>query len=370
MTCRAHLLLALVLCVACTERKGSVVKDRALQKFARLQQLEVSTREARAADSAFFKAHGWFAPTTHERDAGEVLNPLTPWTGTKTSTITALTLTPRVLAALDRKDWSTANVPELDAERDYRWLTALAKYDHWDLSKAPQLSSEGPYHPDSSPIPNLVNVVSWVKLRIRKAKRDGDVEVARAEIHQLARILASTELFINVMIAGAVFDLERYLDPSPGEREAHRVGRLLMALKASTAPFADPKVVADFFAHLDEPLACAAAREALWHHYIYRPLLEPQYPDAYRALGTVIADRRQCQWSYLREAWEVRNTTGRFVDPFAKVRTDQRVFLQARKELSAVLPGVDWGNDPDDLALAILGETFDGAYQGYEPKAP
>lgn len=346
---RARILaLTMLSSLGCTQSKDSGIRGSAEAAIQRSQTKAAQERTRVAQNSALLAELGTFGPSPSDRDGGAVLNDLVPYSPAGTST-PALALPAKLLEQLRREDWLTS--PEIASDNlDYRWLTELGGYDHWNLWNAPRVKGTGPYGFTEATLPNFLVFPSWAKLRLREGQRRGELEVARAEIRHLARILASTELMIGVVVAAKLVDLvDRKDTTTPIVREQ------ILSLEQQASLTAEPKLLEGFLSKLDAPVACAAANESLWISYMLRPLVESRFLASYKIMDQAIQQKGPCRWEPLRTAWAERATKGRFVDNFAALPSNPALLRAARQqvlELSHDPRAADAG--PEELGLLLL----------------
>jgi len=186
-------------------------------------------------------------------------------------------------------DWPRA-VTEADLEGlDFSWMTQLHQYDHWNIM------AEGPLREDRTkdfyraPIPNFVEMLHWVKLRLARALRVHDHEQASADIHQLVALLRSMGLVIADMIAVQMLQLERAalegVAPSlvySSEELGHerRVGRSAMYFLQPGVKEATMRKAMECNPHFK----CAALAEGLGSHVTLAPFSDAQTLGAVKSM--------------------------------------------------------------------------------------
>ncbi|HEY2031502.1 MAG TPA: hypothetical protein VGH20_20060 [Myxococcales bacterium] len=98
-------------------------------------------------------------------------------------------------------DW-ISKVTDADlAGRDFSWMAALGKFDHWSLLGAGRLRDYADNDVLHGPIPNYSSLVGWAKLRYALALRQGDAAAASLEVRHLADLIRSQGILIGEMVA-------------------------------------------------------------------------------------------------------------------------------------------------------------------------
>ncbi|MEW6434957.1 MAG: hypothetical protein AB1730_25940 [Myxococcota bacterium] len=92
---------------------------------------------------------------------------------------------------------------------DFSWMQEIAQFDHWSLSAQGPLSNVDTIDHFTAPLPNYVTMQNWVRLRLVKARDEGDLSQASLEIHHLGDLIASSGTLIGEMIRAAFFNIER-----------------------------------------------------------------------------------------------------------------------------------------------------------------
>lgn len=352
---RARMLaLTMLCCLGCTQRKDSGIRGSAAAAIQQAQR-RVAQDRARVDQNGLLLAElGLFGPSAAQRDAGALLNELVPFSPAGTATA-ALAIPPKLHEQLLGEGWR-GSAEIVSDNLDYRWLSELKAYDHWNLWNAPQFRGTGPFAFSSAPIPNFVVFMDWAKLRLREGQRRGEAEVARSEVLHLARVLASTEVVVGAVVAGKIVDLVEGKD-STGALARQQV----KSLEERTSLIAEPKVLEEALSKLDAPLACVAAHESLWEAYVMRPILEAQFSASYEILDRALQKKGSCRWQPLRSAWAERASKGRFVDEFAAVAKNPAAVRALRKhyyELSQDPRAADAA--PDEIGLLLLTRGVQG----------
>ena len=159
-----------------------------------------------------------FAPTTRERDAGELLNPHLkldmdgyPAESPRWWTDVSDDERERI-----REHWlddpDLAFGPDPWTRYDDRILQSLMAYDHWvpESSGAYRTYLSGPITlPESAPIPDLIGLQFLVKARLARGLHQEQVLPALKEVRHLARLLLNAEHTVPVMVGLSVLSAER-----------------------------------------------------------------------------------------------------------------------------------------------------------------
>ncbi len=103
-----------------------------------------------------------------------------------------------------------ARISEGDAASlDFTWLGELKQFDHWSVLRDLPLRHARESNFYDAPIPNFIELQSWVKLRLARALGTGELAQASSEVRHLAKLLRSTGLVIGDMVAYRLLALER-----------------------------------------------------------------------------------------------------------------------------------------------------------------
>jgi hypothetical protein len=294
------------------------------------------TRQARAAELATIvpryradqedlKDH-WLFATVDGPDASSVLTArVSVWPGPDLPG-TPLGVPADVVEALRTRgaDWASSAAPlDLD-ELELGWLAELPRFGVWDIEAEgspmnvrpvdwwPNLTG-APSEPDN-PVPGFVGLFPVQKARLLQGLARGDLPAAFAETRALARLCASTELYIGALVAAAMVRVEgqfiealqaRGIDagvPEPTTSAlAEQLHRATWAAPAafqllpSVEGLEDDVVVA----------RCAGLAEGLAVAAFLRVLLSDQEAASYARLDGLLTSSR-CRLKNLRAAWRDR----------------------------------------------------------------
>lgn len=274
------------------------------------------------------KDHQWLAGLDFFKpaagpDAGAFLNPRLPWNGpdrvlakwnaSLPKDASSLALPQAASDGLRKGDWLEAD-RALWEKLDFAWMGQLSAYGFWDVEQASPWSVGEPFERFEAPMPQLMNLLSWSKLRLAKGLSDGAPAQAGAEVRALARLCFSTEMLLGEMIAVAMLGLEdeaRVRAAAKGlpvdgwttldEPSRKRIKRALWALPA--------------YVSLDTPEAhakdidtlvigrCAALNEATVFAIGLRPLLLDSRRADFERVGRNLEIAKECRLTTLRTAW-------------------------------------------------------------------
>ena len=274
------------------------------------------------------KDHQWLAGLDFFRpvsgpDAGPFLNPRIPWSGPErvlakwTASLPkdtpSLKLDPAATDGLRKGDWLEAD-PALYEKLDFGWMGLLAGYGFWDVEKASPWTVGEPFERIEAPLPTVMHLLSWAKLRLAKGMKEGQPAQSGAEVRALARLCFSTEMLLGEMVAVAMLGLEdeaRARAAAKGlpvdrwttldEPSRKRIKRALWVIPAYVA--------------LDTPEAhgrdveaikvgrCAALNESTLFALALRPLLRDSRTADFERVGRNLELAKECRLSSLRAAW-------------------------------------------------------------------
>lgn len=161
------------------------------------------------ADRERLRTSPLFLGIGQERDAGEFLNSLVGWLGERaTAPAPILALPEQFPAPLEGLDFPAIE-PETIAGFNTAWMAELRPFDHWKIDLAAPRSR--PFDMIFSPQPDYVNLMRWAKVRAAQGYISGDVREASADLHQLARLAASTDSLIGTMVGVTILKTDRLM---------------------------------------------------------------------------------------------------------------------------------------------------------------
>lgn len=266
------------------------------------------------------------SPAGHVRDAGAVLNARVSWhtavkrTPRTRSVLASLTpdrrpptvpktsaLPPAVRAAADTPAWYTTlgHLPAADT-LDTAWLGMLRTYDHWAIERAPARKRTA-LEPRQHAQPDMADVRRLARVHLAKARSPEARAVARGDVEQLARLLASAEDL--AVLHGAIDVLEDLAAiedrfplgaPDTALPEPATLRRVSWALTGyASAATPDTDLSAQLLAEAPPWMACAALGEGLWPAMASGDALEPALKTGGDALWRV-AEALNCRGGTLR----------------------------------------------------------------------
>ena len=266
-----------------------------------------------AADGEALRASALFTATGTRADAGPFLNPRVEWSKTPSTVMPwPANIDPSLLA---QDDWKARGAEVVLDGVDLSWFAELKRFDHWDISRATQHQIMHPYAYNDAPIPNFVALKRWARLRLLAGARAGDEPAAQEEVRHLARLCASTETLVGVVIGAHM------LHDAGEASDLPKLRRYLDAMVELASVGADSGALAARLADTSAPGYCAATYEALWPAWVLRPSLLRTGRATYAAYDAALARPSPCRWSLLRDAWAARE---RYLDPLASDARDER----------------------------------------------
>lgn len=271
-----------------------------------------------------------FAPRSGKVDAGAFLNPRVTWVGdhpsiaayraTQGNAASALALPEELKQRLS--EWSKAwpaHAADVDLSGlDFQWMRELARYDHWDIDTGSPIAWMKPFSWISAPLPSYVDLQHWAKLRLLKGEQHDDIVTAAAEVRELARLVASTELLLGDMMAISILKQERRAYERARARERSTAGwqplededldrwrRVAYGFQAFADLHAPSDVVGDVWTAPDARVGrCGAIRESYSGALMHRHLAEEGHAEGYARLTQILAATQgECQVSALRAQW-------------------------------------------------------------------
>lgn len=228
-------------------------------------------------------------------DAAPLLNETIGWAITQAKR----GLNPAVEAAL--KD-AGAEWPQLQLDVsgiDLSWMKELHTYGYWDLESEGPLR-DAPFDGLKDETPSGMALQNTAKVRLLQGIASGQVDEARAEVRELARLSFSAETLITDMLGVALLTVEhRGTDAGFSQAEIDSLRSALWAAEHSTA-LSSPVAPLD----ADFPLIgkCSALHEATMA-IMLRPWVHDTVPERYAAIDTLLAKSPECRLRRFRRAW-------------------------------------------------------------------
>ena len=148
-----------------------------------------------------------FEPKTRDRDAAVYMAGRADWEGGRFGLLHLPdSLTTRMKdPPLAWRRFGPADYAGLD----FSWMQEISQFDHWTLSAQGPLSNVDAVDYFTAPLPNYVTMQNWVKLRLVKARDEGDLAQASVEVRHLGDLIASSGTLLGEMIRAAFFNIER-----------------------------------------------------------------------------------------------------------------------------------------------------------------
>lgn len=168
------------------------------------------------ADFSFLSRVEEFRAGHGGSDAGPLLNSLIQWRANNNASrfIHQFEKEKKVrLGALKRIEgfndeiiyWESGRLDMLSLETfrglEFSWLSEIAKYDYWELNRNSPLEYVAGAFNEPKPIPFLVDLLTWAKLRLIKSILDDKYREGIRETRWLAHLAYSTESYVGSLIA-------------------------------------------------------------------------------------------------------------------------------------------------------------------------
>ncbi len=265
------------------------------------------------ADQKALKEH-WLFATVDGPDASSVLQARVPFRPGPDLSSRTLGVPADVVDALKTRsvEWASSASPLDLTGLDLGWLAELPRFGVWDLeAKGSPMNILRTNWPDQR-FPDFSVLFPVQKARLLQGLARGDLPAAFAETRSLARLCASTELYVGTVAAAAMVKVEgqfiealqaRGIDPGVPEPATVALGeQLIRATWAAPAAFQ----VLPFIEGLEDDVVvarCAGLSEGLGSADFMRPMLGDQEAARYARLDALLTSSR-CRLKNLRAAWQ------------------------------------------------------------------
>jgi len=267
------------------------------------------------ADQAALKDH-WLFATVDGPDASSVLQARVPFRPGPDLPGTPLGVPADVVTALRTRgaDWASSAAPLDLTALDLGWLAELPRFGVWDVEAEGSPMNVRPFHWTTVPVPEFVGLFPVQKARLLQGLARGDLPAAFAETRALARLCASTELYLGAVVAATMVKIEgqfiealqaRGIDPGVPEPTTSTLAeQLTRAAWAAPAAF---QLLPPVEGLEDDVIVarCAGLAEGLGSADFLRPLLGHQQKDRYARLDALLTSS-PCRLKSLRAAWRER----------------------------------------------------------------
>ena len=213
---------------------------------------------------------------------------------------------------------------------DLSFFKELARFQYWDIEKNSPLEhmiSRGEFvRPADLPLPETLDLVTAVKVRLIKGSIDGDAIGALKDVRQFAMLLLTTENFQLVLTGLTCLDLERrayreYVDREwldadawhPIDRNTSmRAGRAFLATAGYFRALTSDAVFKKVFLNGHVPPGfCAALNEQLPLEFAYRSELtglwpfERSYRHGFAQLDRALEySQKTCRISFIKKLYD------------------------------------------------------------------
>ena len=259
-------------------------------------------------------------------DAGSWLNGRIGWSAKGGPSRPSPELPPGLPASCG-KSWLDCIDTLADSGNDLSWMTALRRFDRWDLDATGPRADEarrGTVDPYDLPEPDFRPILYAARIRLARGTARGDIETAVIEARWLARLAYSTETWVGARIALEILADERKLSErlnATGKRppfvwataaaaDTEAAQRSLWGSQAFFDPIAPVTERDRLFARAERFGACAAMRTTIPSLARARPLLEvpfpfePDFSKGYAALDRLLEQNpNACRLTAERTYW-------------------------------------------------------------------
>ncbi len=276
-------------------------------------------------DQRHLSGLGVFEPTARERDAGPFLNARVPRLGEPPAEevehfpIARLPHEARLQLRGDPPpDYAAVNLTQVGL--DFRWMTALLAYDHWQWEAPDRPVPERLTQFTDYPMPDFMELRAWARLRLESALDEPEPILTLGEVRHLAGLVYSTHTLVGALVAVEMLDDERRVveawraaNPkaelrwtSLTEDDVARARRAIWGFRGYVHLHTDPElmqlVLADPAIQLGR---CAALNEEIPLAAALRPLVESRYAGQLAQLDAVLQlDARRCAGAGAAAYWE------------------------------------------------------------------
>lgn len=218
-------------------------------------------------------------------DAGPFLNPIVPW-----------------VSPTDTAPRSPGPVGDVE------WMAHLSEFDTWDIE-----NNSDAVDPRANVFARAIPDGVWLRRaaqrRLELGMANGDLEAARGDVEQLARLMLQTESLLMVSVG-----LKMLGEARPEQAASIEALRRLTFAQASWAVV--PMGVHTMRRARDPnlaPLRCAGLNEALGWDLGVRALLHDVFPREYEEAGRIL-ETSECRLSIVRRAWASSDGAGELPD--------------------------------------------------------
>jgi hypothetical protein len=187
-------------------QKNAAAAERHVDEFCRRSKALAST--------------GHFVEPPRTRDAAVYMSVRCDWEG-NASTPPRVGLLHLGQPLIDRmgtppKNWLNFQLADLQG-LDFSWLSELGQFDYWSLSADGPIRNQDTSAYVDAPLPNMITLQHWAKLRLVKGLRENDLPRAAAEVRHLGQLCASNGTMLGEMYRLALLGIERGVWEAAGQ---------------------------------------------------------------------------------------------------------------------------------------------------------
>lgn len=245
---------------------------------------------------------------------------------------------------------------------DFGWFKELQKYDFWNIEVNSPLAYLDKFDYTKSPIPNVVPLVAWARLRLVKGVQERNVKLAIDEAVHLGRLIHSTENMLGVMASIAIlkavaqFAKDQGVPLNVDAMVFDKAKLYFISLgKALGNPLVDTQDIALLLQAGFGPGYCAVLNEAGWGLLMSKSLLETDLKDFYAKYDVIFKSQTSCRWVHIRRAW---SGDSKYVEHLKSLLS---ATVDGRKQASELIKNVFAKKDYEKL----IGEASNSRWPQY-----
>jgi len=311
---RATAIAAATLLVAASTAVVVVAEHSSRLQVLAFERDYLASRAAFIADRDRLRRLPLFEGIGHERDAGAFLNAAIAWSRQPSAGSWPLVMPESLPQPVEQLSFDGVDLSSI-MRFDTSWMTQLHSYDHWTIDEAPERREDFDFI--ASPFPRFGMLLDWAKVRAVQGYALGDVKRASDDLHQLARLTASTGSLIAAMAGSTILVMDARLIEAQRRRAPETdlswwrpfsVDDRLAVFRAGLASIAlmNPYLPEEASALLDGSTRfdCIGLQEGLHQVRTLRALLADDRPARFASADDrIVTAAKQCGFSGLLKTW-------------------------------------------------------------------